>query len=84
MVKKRKYQPLEPNIELKDGGIKLAHKSIGLSSGQKLIVNRIEKICRDSWFRPLSKEKLKEVFDGNKPEMDAILKLMIAENRLIK
>jgi selenocysteine-specific elongation factor len=75
----------EKIIELKDGGVRLAHQSVRLSSRQKQIIDRLEKLCQDSWFRPLGKEKIKEVFNGqSKVEMNAILKLMVAENRLIR
>ncbi|PIV23478.1 MAG: selenocysteine-specific translation elongation factor [Deltaproteobacteria bacterium CG_4_8_14_3_um_filter_45_9] len=75
----------EGKIKIKKGRIKIAGFQAKLDAKQKLVYDQLDGVCKWYRFRPLPLNVLKRIQDryGEK-EVEAVLKLMIGEGRLVK
>ena len=75
----------EGKIDIKNGRIKVVGFQVELSEKQKQIYNQLDGICKSYRFRPLPSNVFERIKDryGDK-EVEAVLKWMMSEGRLIK
>ncbi len=75
----------EGKIQIRQGRVKLFGFQQSLNAKQKTVYNELDRLCKESGFRPLPMNLLNETKSRHgEKEVEQVLKVMINEGRLVK